>query len=335
MANMKDKIRTVTSKITIAGIAGVGMLAVLLCSGCSAKQQPQSAEVSEVVPEASEPVSEIEVTETSEEPSEEISEVAPEKVELPELPLLDENGEVYVPGMFSEEEVFAAIKRIEDDDSLIFENANKMYEAIAFMLWINSPYISKDTFMKVKNQYFANYEDYDVYHMINFYDGYYKLNYIRNVEQPINYVPVNYLILDEKQGEAALQIVNCYNNYYNYYYSFINDPSLPKASTRQYKKEFEEGFMEEFREYAHNYALVSKENNIGYNPLIEILATLGGAGCDIDYEDGEYTSRCLGYKKVPYDKLGNYDIEITFGDGQTFLFKMRRSPKHVDDNFAY
>lgn len=335
---MKKQIKKITSKITIAGLTGVGTLAVLLCSGCTAQTQPESQPVSasEIVAEVSEIPSEIESMETSEEPSEEISMVAPEEVELPELPILDENGEVYTPGMFTEEDVYAAIKRIEEDDSLFFEYGNNKDEAIGFMLWINSPYISKDTFMKVKQQYFANYDDMDICGFRG-YDGYYKIQYNERLNVPINYVPINYLILDEKQAEAASQIVNYYNNNYYYYYKYysdlINAPGVSKASTRELRKEFEDGiekeFEEEFGEYVTNYALFLKENNMGYNPLIHILGSMGRIDFD-NFDDGEYSSLCQGYKAVPYDELGNFDIQITFGDGQSYLFKKHRSPKHID-----
>jgi len=316
MEKMKNQISAIASKITVAGIAGIGTLAVLLSSGCSVASEPQPesepVSVSEVVAEVSEPVSEIEVTETSEEPREEVSEVV--EVELPELPLLDENGEVYVPGMFTEEEVFDAIKKIEDDKSFIFESG-KRQEAIAFMILINSPYISKKTYMAVKDRYFASYEDNDIYSFAIHFDGYYKLEYIRNVEQPVNYIPVNYLILDEKQGEAALQIVNYYNSVYG--------PGASKGSARE--------TMKEFGKYALEYILFTKEN-IGYNPLCYVLTELDEMQIvreNIE-DDDEFCSLCFGYKQVPIDKLGNYDIEITFGDGQPVLFKKHHSAKYIE-----
>ena len=329
MASLRNNIKAIGSKMTIAGLTGVGTIAVLLCSGCTTQTQPESqpVSVSEIVAEVSEIPSEVESMEISEELSEDISEVALEEVELPELPILDENGEVYTPGMFTEEEVLAAIKRIEEDDSLFFESGNNVDEAIGFMLWINSPYISKDTFMEIKERYFFNYEDYQILEFRN-YDGYYNIQYNERINAPINYVPINYLILDEKQGEAALQIVNYYYNnyyyYYNYYNNLINAPGVSKASTRELRKEFEEGiekeFREEFGEYAANYALIVKENNIGYHPLIYILSHMGGTG-DIFEDEDEYLSVCCGCKKVPYDNIGNYDIEKTFGDGQSYLFR--------------
>ena len=159
MAKM-NPITNITSKITIAGLAGIGTLTVLLfsgCSGCSANTHPQSEAVSEIVTEVSEIPSEIE---TSEQPCEEISEAAPIVAELPELPILDENGNVYTPGMFTTEEVYAAIdKMVAEND---FENDLERDKAIAFMIYANSPYISKDTFMTVKEDYLANIYDSDI-----------------------------------------------------------------------------------------------------------------------------------------------------------------------------
>ncbi len=68
---------------------------------------------------------------------------------------------------------------------------------------------------------------------------------------------------------------------------------------------------------------------MGYNPLIHILGSMGRIDFD-NFDDGEYSSLCQGYKAVPYDELGNFDIQITFGDGQSYLFKKHRSPKHID-----
>ena len=288
MANIKNKIRTVTSKITIAGIAGAGTFAVMLfsgCSGCSAKPQP----VSEVVAEASEPVSEI--IEVSEEPSEEFSEVAPVVVELPELPILDENGKAYVPGMFTTEEVYAAIdKMVAEND---FTNDLERDKAIAFMIYINSPYISKDTFVTIKEDYCANITDTDFHRFCVGYIG----------DDQETEVTVDYLFLDEKQGDVALQIVNYYNS-------------------DSYSRE-------EYDEYAFNYIQFSKEN-IGYNPINYVLRSFDTKsnifkkyktlydGPDVDEE---YNQLCLGRKKVIINDIGSMSNEITFGDSKTYLFE--------------
>lgn len=135
---MKDKIRTVTSKITIAGIAGVGTLAVLLCSGCAKKTEP----VSEIVVEVSEPVSEIEALEQP-------SEIVEEEIELPEFPILNEDGTLYKPDYITFEQFDAKVKQIEEIAKSDYER-NAMIRNLAM---INKPWFSNDAFHALWDAY--------------------------------------------------------------------------------------------------------------------------------------------------------------------------------------
>ena len=266
--------------------AGAGLGATLLmtgCSGCAVEKEPAS----EVVVETSETPSQIEIIETSEQPSEEISEEISEEpvveeAELPELPILDENGNAYVPGMFSTEDVYAAIDRMVAEND--FENDLERDKAIAMIIYINSPYISKDTFVAVKDDYLGNIYESDINQFCWDYIG-----------KGTSKVPVNYLFLDEKQGDAALQIVN-YCNSDNY-------------------------SREEYDEYALDFVVLSKEKG-GYNPINLVLNSLDKSRSlkksfdDID----ELIYLCYGYKEVAIDNIGNYRIEKTFGDGKTYQF---------------
>ena len=279
------------SKLALASIAGAGTLVLSGCSGCSATKEPAS----EVVVEASETPTEIEVIETSEQPSEEISEEISEEpvveAELPELPILDENGKAYIPGMFTTEEVYAAIdKMVAEND---FENDLERDKAIAFMIYINSPYISKDTFMTIKEDYCSNITDTDFHRFCVGYIG----------DDQETEVTVDYLFLDKKQGDVAMQIVNYYNS-------------------DSYSRE-------EYDEYAFNYIQFSKEN-IGYNPINYVLRSFDTKsnifkkyktlydGPDVDEE---YNQLCLGRKKVIINDIGSMSNEITFGDSKTYLFE--------------
>jgi len=279
MANMKDQIRKITSKITIAGLAGVGTLAVMLCSGCAKTPEPQPEVVSEVVVEVSEIPSEVY---TSEQPSEEISEAVPVVVELPELPILDENGEVYVPSEITLDQVYAKIDKMVADNE--FENDLERDKAIATLIYINSPYISKDTFMTIKEDYLGNMCDGDILTLTQ--------SYIRETK-----VPVNYFFLDDKQADAIMQLSN-------------------------YRKQNKED--EKYFNFALDYILFSSENigynPISYyfyrtddyvihgeRVLIKELKS----NMDID----TINSVCGGYKLV------DGCIEKTFVDGKSYTFE--------------
>ena len=182
------------SKLALAGIAGAGTLVLSGCSGCSATKDPAS----EVVVETSETPSQIEIIETSEQPSEEISEEISEEpvveeVELPELPILDENGNVYVPSEITLDQVYAKIDKMVEENE--FENDLERDKAIAVMIYINSPYISKDTFMAVKEDYLGNMLDGDILTLSQVYFDKHA-------------IPLNYLFLDDKQADAVSQIIN-------------------------------------------------------------------------------------------------------------------------------
>ena len=269
------------NKIIVA--AGIIVLITSVFAGCS-KTEPQPESASEIVAEASEIVSETEI-ETSEEPTEEISEEpVVEDVELPELPILDENGKAYVPGMFTTEEVYAAIdKMVAEND---FENYLERDKAIAFMIYVNSPYISKETFETIKADYCANISDTD---FRNFCTGY--------IPDHKTELPINYLLLDEKQGDAALQIVN-----------YCNSDNCSRA---------------EYSEFAFNYVEFSREN-MGYNPINCILYFFEDPKSKSDFvkryldlADDEFNTLFLGIKR----DAGNTTHQITFGDGKIYSFE--------------
>ena len=269
------------SKLVFAG-AGLGATLLMTgCSGCAVEKEPAS----EVVVETSETPSQIEIIETSEQPSEEISEEpVVEEAELPELPILDENGNVYNPGMFTTEDVYAAIDKMVAENE--FENDLERDKAIAFMIYVNSPYISKDTFETIKEDYCANISDTD---FRNFCQEY--------IDDQKTVVPINYLLLDEKQGDVALQIVN-----------YCNSDSCSR---------------EEYSEYASNYIEFAREN-MGYNPINYILYAFENKKSNtcfikkyLDLDDDEFNTLFFGMKK----DTSRTTHQITFGDGKTFLFE--------------
>lgn len=182
MANMKDKIRTVTSKITIAGIAGAGTLAVLLCSGCAKK--PES--VSEIVVEVSEPVSEIE---TSEQPSE----VVAEEVKMPEFILYDENGELYVPQEVTADDIYARIDELLEKYD--FENDWERDRVIGILLFNNSCYMSEEDINTIYDDYLANFGGQNISQQYGFE--------ISDLFDKTNKVELSDYFIDEKIAEEA------------------------------------------------------------------------------------------------------------------------------------
>ncbi|MBR3523877.1 MAG: hypothetical protein IKN87_04295 [Bacilli bacterium] len=179
------------SKLVFAG-AGLGATLLMTgCSGCSVEPEPASEVVVDVT---SETPSQIEIIETSEQPSEEISEEpVVEEAELPELPILDENGNVYVPNEITLDQVYAKIDKMVEENE--FESDLERDKAIAVMIYINSPYISKDTFMAVKEDYLGNMLDGDILTLSQVYFDKHA-------------IPLNYLFLDDKQADAVSQIMN-------------------------------------------------------------------------------------------------------------------------------
>ena len=241
--------------------AGVITVSVSLLAGCT-KNEPvmETPEVpSEVV---SEIASEIDSIETSETSSLETSEEpVVEEVELPELPILDESGEAYIPSEFTVDEVYSKIdKMVEEVD---FESDLDRDKAIATMIYINSPYISKDSFMTIKEDYLGNMRDGDILTLTQ--------SYIRETN-----VPVNYFFLDDKQADVALQL----------------------SDYRKQNKDSDE----EYYDLALDYILFSSEN-IGYNPINYLFYRTDDKHVLIKelkskMDSDTIASVCAGYKKV-------------------------------------
>lgn len=271
MANMKNRIRT----ITITGLAGAGMLAVLLCSGCAKTPEPQPEAVSEV----SEIVSEVETVEISEVPSEEISEVAPVAVELPELPILDENGEAYIPDMFTEEEIYAAIERMEPYCGTDFERD----QMVGMILYYNCGLISDELFDKVSKDYLAN------------FDTKYMSDYVGDYERKLfhheNKVPISALLIDENESQTLNTIET------------IVLSENPDADA--------------IKDFYYNYLMICNEENVSslYVPLLRFMIAYGYFDADemenrgLNYDDFDAVYYYAQEKFTDYgsDKLEKID----------------------------
>ena len=274
-------------------VAGAILLGASVFAGCNKTETVEEEPAVEVVEEVVEEPVEEEVVE------EEIEEPEVVEVELPELPLLDEDGNPYVPGMFTTEEVYAAIDKMVADNK--FATRFERDFAIEFMITLNAPYISKETFETIKEDYCANITNADY----NTFEGSY-LNDDLDLYTEVfkTELPINYLFLDEKQGDAALQIVNYYNS-------------------DSYSRE-------EYSDFALDYIEFSNEN-IGYNPINYVLYSF----CDRKYrnnfvkrfddlyelDDDDFNILFTGTHRVTVDDIGNTSHEIIFGDGGTYIYE--------------
>lgn len=290
--DLKLYIKSLRGKLTLT-VAGISTGAIVASglSACTTDELDSVDDPSEVI------TSEIssEVVKATEEPTEEISEepseVVEEVVEMPELPIRDENGEIYVPGEITIDEVYAKIdEMVENND---FEDNLERDKAISIMLFINSPYISKETFTAVKDDYLGNIYECNLESFTQLYflafDEKYK-------SEAVN-VPIEYLFLDNKQAEIAKKIEKYYKSS-----NYSND--------------------ELYTQILNSILLFASEDK-GDNPInyfgSELLSNtnLRHLKYELKQNNIEQDIYYIGYTVT--DDLGNENTALKFADGKTYV----------------
>ena len=135
----------------------------------------------------------------------------------PALPIRDAFGEeVYIPEIFSVTDVYNAIAKVEPYCDSDYER-DKM---VLFMIWKNQPYMDQYAFQKVRDDYLQNFDD------VNIHD--YWDEYCAEVRNGTNKVPMELLLVDEKESEVFGEIVRVYreNGDYDMLLGYYSDYAL-------------------------------------------------------------------------------------------------------------